>query len=212
MGDRLSRLVSFEMLKLAAGAVILSPFIPLLFMGEEYGETAPFLYFVSHSDPGLIKAVQQGRKEEFADFRSIGEPTDPQAVETFQRSKLQHRLKLQGKHEVLFRFYRKLLRLRKTFVIYNKTREILSYESEQVLLIRLSGEERDVITLLHFDRTARSVILQWPSGEWLKELDSAENRWGGQGSTVPPIVSGHEETPLDLAPFSLLFFVVRKEA
>jgi maltooligosyltrehalose trehalohydrolase len=65
-GDRLSALVSFEGLKLAAAVVLLSPFIPLLFMGEEYGETAPFPYFVSHSDPDLIEVVRRGRRAEFA--------------------------------------------------------------------------------------------------------------------------------------------------
>ncbi len=66
LGDRLSRLVPFESLKLAAGVVLTSPFVPLLFMGEEYGETAPFQYFVSHGDPDLVEAVRQGRREEFA--------------------------------------------------------------------------------------------------------------------------------------------------
>ena len=211
LGDRLSGLVSFEMLKLAAGAVILSPFIPLLFMGEEYGETAPFLYFVSHSDPDLIEAVQKGRKEEFAGFRWMGEPPDPQAEETFLRSKLQHGLRLKGEHGVLFRFYRELLRLRKRFVTDYKTMDVLTYESEQVLLLRFGGDGRDAVILLHFDRTARSMIVQWPSGEWIKELDSTENRWGGKGSGIPPIINGREEVSLCLAPYSLLFFVVRKE-
>ncbi len=66
LGERLTELVSFEALKLCAGLVLLSPFVPLLFMGEEYGETAPFLYFTSHSDPDLIQAVRTGRKEDFA--------------------------------------------------------------------------------------------------------------------------------------------------
>jgi len=57
--------VSYEKLKLAAGVVLLSPHIPLLFMGEEYGETAPFQYFTSHSDKDLIKAISEGRKKEF---------------------------------------------------------------------------------------------------------------------------------------------------
>ncbi len=57
-GDRLGASVPFEALKLAAGLVLLSPYLPLLFMGEEYGEPAPFPYFVSHSDPGLIEAVR----------------------------------------------------------------------------------------------------------------------------------------------------------
>ena len=56
-GDRLGTLVPFEALKLAAGIVLLSPNIPLLFMGEEYGEKAPFQYFVSHTDQGLTEAV-----------------------------------------------------------------------------------------------------------------------------------------------------------
>ena len=55
--------MSFEELKLAAGLVILSPFIPLLFMGEEYAESAPFPYFISHSDAELIDAVRRGRRE-----------------------------------------------------------------------------------------------------------------------------------------------------
>jgi maltooligosyltrehalose trehalohydrolase len=64
-GDRLSRSLSFQELKLAAAVVLLSPFIPLIFMGEEYGEKAPFHYFVSHGDPSLIESVRKGRSEEF---------------------------------------------------------------------------------------------------------------------------------------------------
>src|SRR5207249_8191552 len=60
-----SHLLSWEQQKLAAGVVILSPFLPLLFMGEEYGETAPFLYFTSHGDPELVEAVRRGRKSLF---------------------------------------------------------------------------------------------------------------------------------------------------
>ena len=76
-GDRLSALVDFESLKLAAGAVLFSPFLPLLFMGEEYGETAPFLYFTSHSDPPSSDAVRRGRKEEFAAFSLAGRRARP---------------------------------------------------------------------------------------------------------------------------------------
>src|SRR5205807_218069 len=82
LGERLSGLVSFEGLKLAAGITILSPFIPLLFMGEEYGETAPFPYFVDHSDPALIKQVRQGRRKDFARFDWQGDPPDPSEEST----------------------------------------------------------------------------------------------------------------------------------
>jgi maltooligosyltrehalose trehalohydrolase len=62
-GDRLSSLVDFEALKLAATAVCLSPSVPLLFMGEEYGERAPFLFFTDFGDPALRQAVSLGRRE-----------------------------------------------------------------------------------------------------------------------------------------------------
>src|SRR5262249_16007104 len=77
-GERGTELVSVEQHNRAAGAVLLSPFVPLLFMGDEYGETAPFQYFVSHSDKQLIEAVRRGRIEEFAAFNWKDEPPDPQ--------------------------------------------------------------------------------------------------------------------------------------
>ena len=89
LGDRLSQAVSFEALKLAAGLVILSPFIPLLFMGEEYAETAPFPYFISHSDPELIEAVRRGRRAEFAAFGWQGETPDPQDAKDFSARQAQ---------------------------------------------------------------------------------------------------------------------------
>ena len=67
--------------------MLLSPFVPLLFMGDEYGETAPFQYFVSHSDPSLIEAVRKGRREEFAAFKWKGEPPDPQDEGTFSNGR-----------------------------------------------------------------------------------------------------------------------------
>jgi maltooligosyltrehalose trehalohydrolase len=87
-GDRLSTLVPFEALKLAAGIVLLSPNVPLLFMGEEYGEQAPFQYFVSHSVQELVEAVRIGRKEEFAGFGWQDELPDPQDEATFSHSKI----------------------------------------------------------------------------------------------------------------------------
>ena len=83
LGERLSSLISFEQQKLVAGCVLLSPFIPLLFMGEEYGETAPFQYFVSHIDEPLIEAIRKGRASEFAHFEWEGHVPDPQDEETF---------------------------------------------------------------------------------------------------------------------------------
>jgi maltooligosyltrehalose trehalohydrolase len=211
-GDRVSHLVSFEALKLAAGVVILSPFIPLLFMGEEYGETAPFQYFVSHSDPDLIEAVRKGRTEEFSAFRWMGEPPDPQAEETFQRSKVDRELRLEGNHRLLLDFYRDLILMRKRVIALNGVEETLCYEKEKVLLVRLRGSCEGVVIVFHFGHAEAVTRLSWPIGTWRKELESADERWGGHGSKAPSVVTGGEEVPLALAPLSLALYVHGEEA
>ncbi len=112
-GDRLSASVSFERLKLGAGVLLLAPYIPLIFMGEEYGEKAPFQYFVSHSDTDLIEAVRAGRRNEFAAFAWQEDVPDPQDESTFMRSKLNLDLRTGGHHKLLWLFYQELLRLRR---------------------------------------------------------------------------------------------------
>lgn len=108
-GERLAALVPPEKLRLAAACVVLAPFIPMLFMGEEYGETAPFQYFTSHSDRDLIEAVRRGRREEFKSFAWIGEAPDPHDEATFHRSKL----KWSERDTSLWTHYRDLLKLRR---------------------------------------------------------------------------------------------------
>ena len=88
-GDRLARLLdSPGEQRLAASLLLLSPHLPLLFMGEEYGEDNPFPFFCSFSDPQLVQAVREGRKREFADFAWQGEVPDPQAEATFASARL----------------------------------------------------------------------------------------------------------------------------
>jgi maltooligosyltrehalose trehalohydrolase len=107
-GERLSTLVPREKLRVAAAAMILSPFLPMIFMGEEYGETAPFQYFTSHADEELIEAVRRGRRAEFEEFEWKGEAPDPHAEETFQRSKLTW-----NEDAEMRDLYRDLLRMRR---------------------------------------------------------------------------------------------------
>ncbi len=179
LGERLSNLVDFESLKLAAGCVLLSPFVPLLFMGEEYGELAPFRYFVSHTDPGLVEAVRQGRTAVLTGFGWRGEPPDPQAEETFRRCRLDHALKKKQPHRYLLELYRELLRLRREVpALRSLAKEELevAVEGEVLRLIRRHGDD-EATALFNFGRepaTARA------SGRML--LDSAEERWGGLGA------------------------------
>jgi maltooligosyltrehalose trehalohydrolase len=78
---------------LAAFCTLLSPFVPLLFMGEEYGEDAPFQFFTDHIDPDIAEATREGRRHEFASFAAFAaeEIPDPQDPATFERSKLTRR-------------------------------------------------------------------------------------------------------------------------
>ncbi|HEX9106618.1 MAG TPA: malto-oligosyltrehalose trehalohydrolase, partial [Longimicrobiales bacterium] len=152
--DRLSTLVDFESLKLAAAAVCLSPFLPLLFMGEEYGEEAPFMYFVSHTDPELVEAVRRGRREEFAAFYWRDEPPDPHGRETFESARLRHGLRREEDHRTIAAFYRELLRLRRELpALANLSREELEavpLEECKALYVRRWCDMDDVALLLHF--------------------------------------------------------------
>ncbi|HVS09252.1 MAG TPA: malto-oligosyltrehalose trehalohydrolase, partial [Planctomycetota bacterium] len=113
LGERLSTLVPFEALKLAAGALLIAPFVPLIFMGEEYADPAPFLYFIDHSDPALIEAVRLGRRAEFAAFAWQADIPDPQSPTTFERSRPDPSLATHGRHAALRSLYRALLTLRR---------------------------------------------------------------------------------------------------
>jgi len=103
LGDRPATRLSPKQLKLLAAAVLLSPSVPLVFMGEEYGETNPFQYFVDHSDPKLIDAVRKGRRKEFP---SVEDPPDPADPATFERSKLDR------KDNELRAFYKEMIAMR----------------------------------------------------------------------------------------------------
>jgi maltooligosyltrehalose trehalohydrolase len=109
-GSRLSEIVSIEQYKVAVALLLCSPYLPLLFMGEEFGSHSPFLYFTSHSDPELARAVSEGRRKEFADFATGGEFADPQSPDTFEKSKIDW---AQSSNNDVLRLYRDLIALRK---------------------------------------------------------------------------------------------------
>jgi maltooligosyltrehalose trehalohydrolase len=210
LSERLSDLVSFEAQKLSAGVVLLSPFIPLLFMGEEYGESAPFYYFISHSDPDLVEAVQRGRREEFDAFHWQGEPPDPQDEATFLRCKLNHDLCFKGKHKILRAFYAELIRFRRELpalrTLDKEHMEVHGLENEQVLVVRRWSGEQEATALFHFGNRTSSVDIILPSGHWHKQLDSADTTWGGPGGTVPSELSSEGTVSLGLSPESCVVF------
>jgi maltooligosyltrehalose trehalohydrolase len=194
-GDRLSRLVPFEALKLAAGILLLSPYVPLLFMGEEYGETAPFLYFVSHSDPGLIEAVRRGRKEEFRSFQWAGDPPDPQSTDTFLRSRIDWTKREEGHHRVLMDYYKSLIRLRREIPAIGRPDKdrlgVLAVEKKRLLYLKRWSDSEQLHCLFNFGPSDADLETLEPSDYWKAVSDSADPRWNGPGSLLPKKLRGH---------------------
>jgi maltooligosyltrehalose trehalohydrolase len=215
LGDRLAETVSFDQLKLAAATTLFSPYIPLLFMGEEYGESARFQYFVSHRDPALIEAVRQGRKKEFVRFDWNEDIPAPQSETTFLRSKLNWELHTSGHNRVLWLFYQELLRLRRETpslaLVDKNTMKVASFPNEKVLLVQRWNASRQVVVAFHFGETPTNLALQIPSGHWRKQLDSAEERWNGRGSQTPALLDSPGEIQLALSPWAVLLFVSAME-
>ncbi|MDD4238784.1 MAG: malto-oligosyltrehalose trehalohydrolase [Desulfotomaculaceae bacterium] len=214
-GERLSQLVSFDRLKLAAAMLLLSPFIPLIFMGEEYGETAPFFYFTSHSDPDLVEAVRQGRREEFVSFGWAGDVPDPQDEATFLRSRLEHSLCRQDRHATLYRLYRELLLLRRELPELsgiNNNMEVAPIGREPVLLWRRWDDNEEFCAVFSFNIEESNISLPLSAGFWHKLLDSAEEQWLGDGSKVAAAYESPGEVRLILSPLACLLFKRIKEA
>lgn len=114
-GERSSHLLDTGRLKIAAALVLTSPFVPMLFQGEEWGATSPFIYFTSHADEQLARSVCVGRRREFAAFGWREEDVpDPQARSSFLRSKLDWSQLDQETHQSLLAWHRELIRLRRS--------------------------------------------------------------------------------------------------
>jgi maltooligosyltrehalose trehalohydrolase len=187
-GERIGHHVDLARRKLAAGAVLLSPFVPLLFMGEEYGEINPFLFLTHHGDPALVEAVRKGRQEEFARFSGHDAAPDPQDPETFARSKLLLERHGEGEHAALHAWYRELLRLRRHLPVLTDAtaaNTVIAAEAERVLLRHATDCDGEVAVILGFTEEPVSVSLPIPAGEWTCRLDADDPRYGGAGSTMP---------------------------
>lgn len=207
MGDRITSMLSFEALKLAAATLLLSPYVPMLFMGEEYAEDAPFAYFVSHSDPGLVEAVRKGRKAEFSAFAWMGEAPDPQAEETFLSSKLQWDKRNEGKHLNMLNWYKQLIALRKERpALHNPDKNCLqvSIARQHILVLQRWHQSDDLMCLLNFSDQPVEFWLEGNESIWHQILDSTETRYGGNGSDLPYVLQANTDLPL--SPYSVTVY------
>jgi maltooligosyltrehalose trehalohydrolase len=198
-GDRLGTLLSVEQQKLVAALLLCAPNLPLIFMGQEWGETAPFQFFTSHTDPGLAKAVYEGRKKEYSSFvkeegsTGVGDFADPQAPGTFERSKLTWSQTNESPHSEILRFYRDMIALRKehsglsncdkglTSVEYDDEARWISVQrgdrsgSRALLVCNLASEERKITP---------SFVM---NANWDLALFTGDKKYGGRDGIMPSV-------------------------
>lgn len=216
VGDRIDALAGKEAQKVGAAVVLLSPEIPMLFMGEEYAAPQPFLYFTSHGDPSLSRAVSRGRKYEFSAFDWEGDVPDPQLNGTFQRSLLDLEQRLASGHRELFSFYRRLLALRHDHPALRgpgrreRTKVGASDTEGWVTIERWSpgGEDR-LFAICSLKPERKQASIEIPEGPWGLLLDAAASEFGGAGAAAPPSLQGGERAKLELPPWAAWVFEAR---
>jgi maltooligosyltrehalose trehalohydrolase len=190
-GSRLSVLTSAAGQRLAAALLLTSAHVPLLFMGQEYGEPRPFAYFISHGDPELVEAVRRGRQQGFAAFDPRHGQPDPQAVETFLGSQLRPDVALEPAHRGLLELYRELIRFRHEhadeLVGVRPRWELL--DDDRVLVAHLGSGSR-LVLLANLDRHAREIPLPLP-GRWNVVIDGEDPRFGGTGPVLAAAAPPH---------------------
>ena len=144
VGDRIAQSAGIDRAKIAAALVLLGPFVPMLFQGEEWAATTPFLYFADHDDRDLARQVSEGRKREFVAFGwDSSTIPDPESAETFRRSKLNWNEINQPVHADMLNWYRELVHLRRVTPSLNNGDSgniQVTYDEEQRWLIAVRGE------------------------------------------------------------------------
>jgi maltooligosyltrehalose trehalohydrolase len=211
-GERLAALLSNERLKVATALLLLSPYVPLLFMGEEYGETRPFLYFTSHTDRALAEAVRAGRRAEFAAFGWGEDVPDPQDPDTFARSMLERTAIAEPAHAELLALHRDLLRLRREEPALRPGAARVRVESDaEDRWITLELEPPTGSTLLAlFNLADEQRLLPVSSRDgtcWRLRFSTRNSRYGGPSDTPQTAVRGGGGTSqIDALPMSAALY------
>ena len=212
-GERLASLTDADGLRLAAGIVLLGPFVPLMFMGEEHGETNPFLYFTDHADPTLRKAVREGRARECRGFGWSEPSPDPNDPETFARSRIEWAAREREPGRSLLAYHRHLLRLRREHPALGARDaprpRTWTDEATGTLAVhrpapRTAPGAPDALLVCTLG-PATDAAVPVPPGDWRLLLDSADRAWGGAGATAPSTLRGADggRVPLPRAGRSL---------
>jgi maltooligosyltrehalose trehalohydrolase len=190
---RLSTLVPFERLRMAAAVVLLAPGVPLLFMGEEYGEVAPFPYFVDHGDAGLIEAVRRGRGEEFPDVGRPGARYDPADAGSMHAARPDPSLRQKGDHSHVLALHRRLIELRGSHAALQERARpsVDAWATGSVITLVRRASTEEVVALFNLSDAAGSTDLpQHPSAPWRRLVDSGDPEFGRPDPFAPETTGG----------------------
>ena len=226
-GDRLAALITLEQQKLAAALLLCAPNLPLLFMGQEWGELAPFLYFTSHTDQDLAQGVREGRRKEYAAFvkeegetvAPVGGFADPQAVETFAHSKLIWSRLAESPHTEVLRCYRDLFALRKAHSCLSNCDKALTDvsfdEARRWLTIRRGDRDGSAALLLcNLSDEAQTISGSMSQADaWRLVLWSGDQVYGGAAQfPAPPAQLEHatERQAVHLAGWQAALYILER--
>jgi maltooligosyltrehalose trehalohydrolase len=179
----------------------------MLFMGEEYAESSPFLFFVDHRDVGLLDAVRRGRKKAMEAFSWTEEPEDPGDAEAFRKSVLTWESRESGRHGVMLAYYRELLRLRAALPALGTPGGLVAagrLGDNAAIYIHRSQDGREVLAVLNFTEQTLRAAIPVEGRTWQKRLDSSDTLWDGPGSPVPDVVNDKRE--VSFSPHSAVIF------
>jgi maltooligosyltrehalose trehalohydrolase len=197
LGDRLDQLTGDEAFRAVSLLLLFLPMTPLLFMGQEWAASTPFLYFTDH-DAELGARVTEGRRREFAAFHELAaEVPDPQALATFQRSKLRWAERELPKHRATLELYRAALALRRTDPVLSRSRreDLVARAWKGALVVERSWQNQSRTLVLNFGPEPlelESLARELGLGVVFTLLASSEQR----GSTLAAgsaVVLGAEE-------------------
>lgn len=184
-GERLTQLVDMDQVKLAAACTLLSSNVPMLFMGEEYGESNPFLYFVDHEDPRLRRAVKRGRLRDFHAYRQAGRAVpDPGRVATFNQSRLTPRPQWSDSQKQMFEFYQALIGVRRdhlTPATHGPFAGTVTHDTAcDVILLQREHDGKETLVALNFSPNPVRFVPDCSAGLWQLILDSMA--WSAENS------------------------------
>jgi maltooligosyltrehalose trehalohydrolase len=186
-GERMEHLVGMDAAKVALGILFMAPFIPMLFMGEEFAASSPFLFFADHEDEEMARLVSEGRKNEFSAFGFLEmDVPDPENRETFEVSKLKWSEVREGKHKEMLAWVRALIQLRQTTHALNDgdiKHMKVAFDAEKRWLTMQRGEVRTLVNM-----GSETVELEVMDGERLR-MQSKDCVEMVEGKVVLPAMS-----------------------